>query len=387
MAAYKGPIVDVDIHHRWKNESDIYSFLPHRWRQYAQDSGVSIPVRPPNGTIVTMMENAARLANSFPPDGTAPGSDYEVLKEQLLDKYGYWRGILTHDLGEYGQHLNTQFGIELCRAANDWNIACWLPLDDRLYSLVAVPAAVPEAAADEIRRVGDNPKLAGVLLAGNGLGRPLGDLVYDPIYKAAAEMGLEISVHLAVNRPNFNTTAAGGQPTTGIVAASQFGQEAMHYVTSLITEGVFERYPNLRVMFKEFGTAWAPSIIWGMDKQYEQLKLESAWVKRWPSEYFHDHIKLSTQPFEESPNARDMMTVMAAVDGMEDILCFSSDYPHLTFDDPTWVARRVPPDWAQRVMYKNACDFYGWTYPSLDGAGIGDRPTAADRFVSAKAGA
>lgn len=364
MASYKGPIIDVDIHHRWKADSDIYSYLPQRWRDYAQDNGVTrIPVRPPNGTIVTMQENAARLANAFPPDGYAPGSDYPMLKEQLLDKYGYSRGVLTHDLGEYGQHLNSAFGVELCRAANDWNIERWLTLDERLHSLVAIPNAVPDAAAREIRRVGGHPKLSGVLIAGNGLGRPLGDPVYDPIYAAAAEMGLQISVHLAVNRPNFQITAAGGQPGTGIVAVSQFSQEAMHYVTSFITNGVFERYPTLKVIIKEFGTAWAPSIIWGMDKQYAQLRLESPWVKRWPSEYFHDHIKLSTQPFEESPDRRGMIDVMTAVEGMEDVLCFSSDYPHLTFDDPTWVARRLPPGWADKVMYRNACDFYGWDYP------------------------
>jgi predicted TIM-barrel fold metal-dependent hydrolase len=131
-------------------------------------------------------------------------------------------------------------------------------------------------------------------------------------------------------------------------------------------------------LIKEFGTAWLPSIVWGMDRQYEQLKYESSWVKKWPSEYFHDHIKLSTQPFEESPEPGGMIRILESLDGMEDMLCFSSDYPHITADDPMYVARLLPAEWQSKVFLENACAFYHWDVPAA--------PATTPRLAGSKAG-
>jgi hypothetical protein len=36
MARYRGPIVDGDIHHGWKSQQEIISYLPKRWQEYAE---------------------------------------------------------------------------------------------------------------------------------------------------------------------------------------------------------------------------------------------------------------------------------------------------------------------------------------------------------------
>jgi uncharacterized protein len=371
MAGYTGPIIDLDIHNKWHEESDVYEYLPAKWREYAEawaagrpptaEGAVrSVGLRPPNVTVGSLLPNAARLASSFPPDGGLPGSDYELLREQILDKHNYWRVILNHDLGEYGQHLNQYFGVELCKAANRWCVERWLPLDERLYSVIVVPTSMPEEAAAEIRRHAGNPRLAAVLLAGNAFGRAFGDPIYHPIYEAAAETGRNLICHVATDRPGPQITEAGGRVSNGIVYSSQISQGAMHYTSSLIVHGVFEKYPTLKIVFEEFGTAWIPSVMWGLDRQYELLRHESPWVKRWPSEYMHDHVRVTTQPFEESPDPKQMIELVRAADGMEDMLCFSTDYPHLTFDDPNYIARLLPPEWHRKVFFDNGCELLGW---------------------------
>jgi predicted TIM-barrel fold metal-dependent hydrolase len=45
---------------------------------------------------------------------------------------------------------------------------------------------------------------------------------------------------------------------------------------------------------------------------------------------------------------------------MEDMLCFSTDYPHLTFDDPNYIARLLPAEWHSKIFFDNAVDFFGW---------------------------
>jgi predicted TIM-barrel fold metal-dependent hydrolase len=54
---------------------------------------------------------------------------------------------------------------------------------------------------------------------------------------------------------------------------------------------------------------------------------------------------------------------MATVDGVEDLLCFSSDYPHFSFDDPVYIARVLPERWHRKIFCENACQLYGWGVP------------------------
>jgi predicted TIM-barrel fold metal-dependent hydrolase len=365
---YQGPIVDVDIHHRWKNDQEIVSYLPKRWQEYVAGAGrQSFALAPPRTASGALLSNWGQLTDSFPLDGSPPASDYDILKTQLLDRYGYFRGILTHQLGEWSTHLNHYFARALCSAINDWNADVWLTKDERLYSLLVVPSAVPEEAAEEVHRAGKHSKILGVLLAGNPLGRPFGDPLYHPIYKAATDLGLAISIHPVVSdRPNQQILSVGGTKSTSIEMNSQFGQQAMHYITSLIVHGVFEKFPDLTVTFKEYGVSWLPSLVWRLDQSYELLKFESPWVRRWPSEYIHRHIKLSTQPIEESPDDKGSFSeLLQTLDGMEEMLCFSTDYPHMTFDEPSYVARLLPEPWLRKVFCDNACAVYGWTPPAL----------------------
>jgi predicted TIM-barrel fold metal-dependent hydrolase len=366
MARYDGPIVDLDVHHRPKSDAEILDYLPGRWREYATADPRSIqPVEPPSTTGAAMLSNSARRADAFPPEGGLPGTSYEMLREQLLDRHNYFKAVLTHDVGDFATHLNPYLAAAVCTAMNDWNIDHWLPLDDRLTGLVVAPFSMPELAAEEIRRVGAHPQMVGVLLAGSPLGRPFGDPVYHPIYKAAAEMGLALSIHPAgSDRPNVSMRAVPGPFMTVIEFTSGQAQQASHHISSFIVHGVFEKFPDLHLVVKEYGIAWLPSAIWRLDQHYAHLRLESSWVKRWPSEYIHDHVKLATQPIEKSHDAHDgLATLLQTVDGMEDILCFSTDYPHITFDDPDYVARQLPRGWERKVFCENACAAYGWEAP------------------------
>jgi len=98
MAKYQGPIVDVDVHHGWKTPAEVIAYLPKEWREYAQGGA-----RLSGGSSVVAgnTPNSAMRADAFPEDGSFPGSDYPLLKEQLLDRYDYWRGVLTFNVGAH----------------------------------------------------------------------------------------------------------------------------------------------------------------------------------------------------------------------------------------------------------------------------------------------
>ena len=362
MARYDGPIIDVDIHHRWERDEELIPFLPTEWRSYV----VSDPSRiwpPANSGAV--QSNGARIRGTLSPELPGRGTKYEVFQRTHLDRHNHYRCVLTFDVGSHGSHVNRYFGNAVARAANDWNVQSWLPRDNRFYSVVSVNAGAPDEAAKEIRRVGKHPQLVAVALTANLLGRPWGDPVYDPIYEAASEMGLHIGLHYGgFDRPGTGVTAVGGRLPSGLVQFSQFSQQAMHYISSFIVHGTFEKFPGLRVLVKEYGVAWLPYLMTRLDNNRDLLAAESPWIKKWPSEYIRSNIKLSTQPLEESPDPKSFVQLMETIDQVEEMLCFSSDWPHWTADDAAYVAKVLPKRWHRKVFCTNACDFYDWTYPA-----------------------
>lgn len=356
---YSGPIVDIDIHHGWKRRDEILEYLPQRWREYAVADPRS-GAMPGHSQRTSVMFNVPRRRDVTPPDGSPAGTDYETMCDQLLDRHNIHRGVLTWNTGGHVNGFNRDFAIALSRAAHDWNAETWLARDPRLYGVLAPPMSAPLAAAAEIRRAGANEKIVATLLPGTPLNIPYGDPIYHPVYEAASELGLAIHMHVgAVN----GEQPPGGLPLTATGGIACESQQPMHHITSFIVNGVFEKYPNLRVIVKEFGTAWLPYLMWRLDDVYDVLKFESAWVKRWPSEYIHEHIRLDTQPFEEGWRADDLERVLSTIDGVEDLLCFASDYPHGAADDPQYVAQRLPSSWVRKVMFENACRCYGWPEP------------------------
>jgi predicted TIM-barrel fold metal-dependent hydrolase len=109
-------------------------------------------------------------------------------------------------------------------------------------------------------------------------------------------------------------------------------------VTSLIMEGVFERYRDLKVVLIESGFGWLPALGWRLDKHWKRMRDEVPHLRRAPSEYIREHIWVTTQPMEEAESPEHLIDVMSWI-GLDRIL-FSSDYPHWDFDDPF---RALPP--------------------------------------------
>lgn len=130
----------------------------------------------------------------------------------------------------------------------------------------------------------------------------------------------------------------------------------MGHVASAIAHGVFERWPNARLVLVECGIAWLPAILWRLDADYRALRKETPWLKRLPSEYAREHVRLTTQPLEQPRHRAALWPALEDV-GADDMLLFASDYPHWDFDSPTVVP--VPPAWREKVMRGNARALYG----------------------------
>lgn len=354
---YDGRVIDVDVHERWKSASEILERLPARWRRYAE--GLSDGTRTalmPAGVTYPFQRGVNKRLESLTPEGFRSGPDYELFRAQLLDPHPIEYANLSYDIGQEVAQKNPYFASAIASAMNDWVIETWLPRDDRLCTVIVIPGELPEEAAREIHRRGADPGVTGVLFSWNGFGKPLGHPVYDPIYRAAEEMGLPIVIHGAAGETEGGAahTAAGGLPNSRLEWHTLLQQPTLTHFASFVVHGTFEKFPSLNVLFTETGIAWVPGYLWSLDAHYDVLRAESTHVRELPSEYFRRHIKLSTQPFELTPRKEQLIELLEAFGGMEDLLCFSSDYPHWDADDPFAVASRIPRSWLPKVFHDNA---------------------------------
>ena len=119
-------------------------------------------------------------------------------------------------------------------------------------------------------------------------------------------------------------------------------------VISMVTEGVFARFPKLRVIMVEGGSAWAAAMAWRLDKAWTRLKAETPLLTRAPSEYIREHIWWTTQQIEEPEPREHLLDAMNWI-GWDRFL-FATDYPHWDFDDPA-TCLPVKMDDAQRRAF------------------------------------
>ena len=186
-------------------------------------------------------------------------------------------------------------------AINDWQIEKWTSKDSRLKGSIVVANEDGVTAAAEIRKRAGDKNFVQVLLLSRNV-EPLGQRRYWPIYEAAQEIGLPIGVHAF----GFggNPITASGWPSFYIEEMVGHAQCQQTALASLVLEGVFERYPKLKMVMIEAGFGWAPSLAWRLDKNFERLHSEVPHLKRKPSEYIRDHIWWTTQPMEDPERAR-----------------------------------------------------------------------------------
>ena len=79
---------------------------------------------------------------------------------------------------------------------------------------------------------------------------------------------------------------------------------------SLVAEGVFDRYPGLRVALLEAGFAWLPAFLWRADKDWRGLRREVPWLTRVPSAYVREHVRVGLQPVDGPPDAAQLAQVV-----------------------------------------------------------------------------
>ena len=187
---------------------------------------------------------------------------------------------------------------------------------------------------------------------------PLGRRKYWPMYEAAVAHDLPIGIHFG---------GQGGTPITGAGWPSFYLEDHagmstafQAQVISLICEGVFEQFPELKIVLIEGGFAWVPPLAWRLDAAWRKLRDEVPRPEARAVRVLRRALLAHHPADGGAAVAAQFLEMLEHAPWLQDELMFSTDYPHWDFDAPDEALPKVklPDGFAAKLMAENARALY-----------------------------
>ena len=325
-------MIDCDVHVHPPTVEALFPYLSKHWVEHIKQSQFKGPT------------------DRYYPKNVAAGATLEDLQARS----DFDQLILNCTYAIDGLH-NPDAAIAFAAAVNDWLIAEWLERDGRFRASLVIPIQLPEAAAQEIARVGNHPGFVQVFLPVRTQ-HPLGSRLYHPLWRALVEHDLVAGIQYggAPGNPPFPS----GWPSSWLEDHAGMAQVFQSQVCSIIAEGVFDQFPAARVALIEGGFTWVPAFMWRFDKEWKNLRRLVPWVREAPSEYMKQHMKLTIQPLDGPSTMRHLLETIDQIEA-DDMLMYASDFPHRHTSDPALtLLPELAPERARLIRSENARRFY-----------------------------
>ena len=251
-----------------------------------------------------------------------PAHQPEACIEKHLDVYDIDYAVLTGGPYAAAVHTNPDYASAYCSAFNDWTKDHWLSADPRFRASIHICPVDPQLAVKEIDRLGPDPAFVQVMMPA-GARMPFGNRHYHPIYEACERHGLPVSVHFGGEGAGLAAPpTAAGYPTYYLEMRMARPQIAQAHVTSLVVEGVFEKFPDLHFIFVEMDTFWLPGLMWHLDLDWRCVARLHA-LGQTPAERVHPR----THPLGHATHAR----YTRRQSGLGDVLALDARRRHARF--------------------------------------------------------
>lgn len=352
MTATQGAI-DCDIHPAVPATRALLPYMDEYWREHMLRRGLERD----NFDLSAFPVNAPINARpDWKLEKGPAGSDLAAMQLHVLEPMGVSQAICNVLHGAQVM-MSEDLSAAMCRGINNWLAAEWLDRDPRLRASIVVPVHSGELAAEEIERMaGDRRFVQVLMLAMTEL--PLGRRQTWPIYRAAEKHGLPIGIHAGSSFRH--PPSAGGWGSTLLEDYVSYAEGFAGALNSLLAEGVFQKFPELKVVLIESGVTWLPASMWRVNKTWRGVRSEVPWLNRLPSEIIRERVRMTVQPLDAPPDAASLEMVLEQL-GSEDMLLFASDYPHWHYDGAEVLPAGISAGLARKMMIDNPLA----TYPRL----------------------
>jgi len=294
------------------------------------------------------------------------GTAAEVLK--VMEEIGVETVVLSPGFQRPQSMFHPAMLAAVASAYNDYLAAEVLPVTPRIKAEIMISHRDPAAGAAEIARMAKHPGFVSVYTEFGGNYEPIGTAKHDPIYQAAIDNDLAVTSHVGTFYQQMTPLHQGTRTWSELVGISAVSI-SMAYVGSMIFQGLFDKFPSLRVIIKEGGFWWLPEFMARSDDYYlshpgdiklTERKLESGeqFLNKLPSEYFDSNIRFSSQPVCFPRDPKHFKMLMELCRG-EDMLLYSSDWPHATFDPINWAFDpAISEEGRKKILEDNARNWF-----------------------------
>jgi predicted TIM-barrel fold metal-dependent hydrolase len=239
--------------------------------------------------------------------------------QQFLDEDEIAWSVLYPTSGlTFGMVRDKEWACAVATGYNNYLYESFTKPEKRLKGMALIPLQSIPDAVNELRRAVKELGFVGAVLPAVGLRQPFGDERYHPVYQAAQDLGALLAVHAAP------TEGIGLDAFTKLIEVRTlshgFGQ--MIQMTSMIYNGVFDRFPTLRIAYAEAGCGWVPYLMERLDLEYEHRSSQAPECKQTPSEHLRSGRIFIHCELED----RGIAQIASLL--RDDILFCATDFPH-----------------------------------------------------------
>ncbi|MFI1444946.1 amidohydrolase family protein [Streptomyces fructofermentans] len=265
------------------------------------------------------------------------------------------------------QNVPGQRGIDLAHRLNrqlaDGPIAKY---PDRFKAFATLPLRSPEAAADELERSVREDGFLGALTNGHIAKKYLDHPDFEPLLARAVALDVPIYLHPGypadeVFEIYYSTTRSKYKEEYQdyIFSGSGYGwhQEVLTQCIRMITYGVFDRFPELKIIIGHMGE--------GLPFYYERIvndmgePTENS-LEKPIGQYFQDNFWVTTSAFPQTELLNLLLKYISV-----DRVMFATDYPFADIKEQTDWFRGVdlPREDKEKIAFRNAEKLFGMKVP------------------------
>ena len=245
------------------------------------------------------------------------------------------------------QIFDAATGPVIARDANDWLAAAIAKHPTRFVGLTAIAPQAPALAAREIDRGASQLGLKGVIINSHTHDEYLDEAKFWPIFEAAE--ALDMPVYLHPTGPSRRMAAP--LIEAGLDGAIYgFGVDTGMHALRIITSGVFDRFPKLKLVLGHCGEA-LPFWLFRLDfmhaatvraGRYPRIKP----LQRTISEYMRENVYVTTSGMAWEPAIMFCHKVLGA-----DRVLYAMDYPYQYVLDEVRDSDALPMSDAERKAF------------------------------------
>ena len=333
------PIISADSHIT-EAPNTYLDYIDAKWRDKAPhivDGGERGDIYVIDGMKSTVSMGLVAAAGKKPEELTLKGTRFEDLhrggwdpEARMADQDadGVSAEVIYPTVGMVvTNHPDFEYKKACFDAYNRWLAEYCGAHPDRLLGCGQTAMRTPEEGVADLHAI-KAAGLRGVMMPNVPGLEDYDSDIYNPVWEAAIELALPLSFHIVPARdPNLR-----GSRLNGFLSIIRQNQDI---IGTMIFGGVFERFPQLRVVCVEADAGWVPHYMYRMDHGYERHRnwmAPGVELSKMPSEYFSEHIYTTFQDDYVAFRSADQMNWRR--------LLWASDFPH---SDSTW-------PWSQDVL-------------------------------------